>query len=359
MSKIYCVHCGKENNDNKEKCKYCNHELNSKDHLWKDYIYDHIKDDLKGKVTDKTIALITNFIKSHMYGTIMTILIVGFGTIGVIKSTTNNFLDKVSSSSDIAYLKEISLASEEVIKAHEIVTINYDLILEDYDDIKENDEGFYIDKYVDYNSFSNKTRLYLTTRISDIAKTSYDFTNCDGIKDYANLYNWCKEDISGSGLYFGEDYVSAMGFYKIDGTTLETNYHNIWGDDKKINHEDFIIKYNSSCEYSRESNDYLCYMLPEGWPAIPQEITKMIKAETIKDTMYLYDYYVTSSDSGTFKDKYLTKKISDIDYKEIYFANKEDMSILKKGQVYKHTFKKNRNGTFYWVSSTPVELDLN
>jgi len=30
------------------------------------------------------------------------------------------------------------------------------------------------------------------------------------------------------------------------------------------------------------------------------------------------------------------------------------MSILGEGQIYKHTYKKNKNGTYHYVSSEPV-----
>lgn len=70
--KIYCVYCGEKNNIDDLKCKKCNKKLNPKEHLFRDYLIDHIKDDLKGKTQDKILSIIKNFIISHLYGSVLT-----------------------------------------------------------------------------------------------------------------------------------------------------------------------------------------------------------------------------------------------------------------------------------------------
>lgn len=84
MSKIYCVFCGTENKVEDKKCSKCKKELNPLEHPFKDYIYNHIKDDLKGKATDSIISLLKNFIKSHLYGSLMTAAIIFTVVAGIV-----------------------------------------------------------------------------------------------------------------------------------------------------------------------------------------------------------------------------------------------------------------------------------
>ena len=95
MKKIYCIRCGNKNDKRSERCNKCHCKLNQKESLWKDYIFDHIKDDLKGKVTDNIFSLLTNFIKSHLYGVVMSILVLIVGTGGIIYIKQDDYIEKV------------------------------------------------------------------------------------------------------------------------------------------------------------------------------------------------------------------------------------------------------------------------
>lgn len=72
-NKIYCVYCGAENNCKDVFCKECDKKLNQNNHLFRDYLYNHIKDDLKGDIEDNIFSLIKKFIMSHLYGTSLVI----------------------------------------------------------------------------------------------------------------------------------------------------------------------------------------------------------------------------------------------------------------------------------------------
>lgn len=349
MKKIYCIYCGKENKESDEKCINCEKLLNEKDHPWKDYLYDHIKSDFKDNVTDKTISLITNYIKSHMYGVFMSALIIATTVSGVVKVVNAEPIRKVESKPIIIEAQELSLDSELVGELYDIVSFNNDLIL--------GEEGFYLGKYVDYNSFSNQNKLYLANHFKKKVTSSYTFTNCEDLKSYEDVYSMCIFDDNGTGSWFGPEYVEYMNLYKIDVKSFENAYKDFWGKDKEMPKENFDIKYSMGCEYSNENDDYLCHALMQGWPADQYEMTKLIKAEKLGNTIHLYDYFVYADYGeieGTFKDRYKKEKISNIDYREIYFNDKEDMSIMSQGQIYKHTFKNNGNGTYYWVSSEPI-----
>ncbi len=351
MKKIYCIYCGKENKISDEKCFNCNKLLNEKEHLWRDYIYEHIKDDLKDNVTDKTISLITNYVKSHMYGVIMSALIVAISASTVVRAVSGGELRKVDTKPETIKAQEISLDSELVENLYSVLNFNNDLIL--------GDEGFYLGKYVDYNSFSNQNKLYLTYTFKDVKTSSYTFTDCEALKQYKEVYEMCLFDDNGTGSWFGPSYIEYMRLYKIDIESFKNAYKEFWGSDKEMVEENFDIKYSIGCEYSSENKDYLCHALMQGWPGEQYEMTKLIKAEQIGNTVYLYDYFVYAdyaSPEGTFKDRYKKEKISTLDYREIYFSDEgEDMSIMGQGQIYKHTFKKNSNGTYYWISSEPIK----
>ena len=72
---IYCLYCGAENINTDTQCKKCKKDLHSKNEPFKDFLYRHIKDDLKSNVEDSIFSYLKNFIISHLYGTAMTISI--------------------------------------------------------------------------------------------------------------------------------------------------------------------------------------------------------------------------------------------------------------------------------------------
>ena len=81
QKKIYCVYCGEENKIDDLKCSKCKKSLNPKDHFFKEFLVDHIKDDLQGNIEDTIIDLLKKWIISHLYGLGITaaILFTGVG----------------------------------------------------------------------------------------------------------------------------------------------------------------------------------------------------------------------------------------------------------------------------------------
>ncbi len=105
---IYCVYCGTENDVKIEKCKKCNKTLHPKNQLFKEFLYNHIRSDLKGKLTDSIFSYLKNFIISHLYGTLMTIAVVftAAAIIGSFKSpyktiSSLNEIKKPNNSSEV------------------------------------------------------------------------------------------------------------------------------------------------------------------------------------------------------------------------------------------------------------------
>ena len=68
INSIYCVYCGTKNNKEDKKCTKCNKKLNPKNHLLKEYLVDHIKDDIKCNIEDSIFELIKDWLISHLFG---------------------------------------------------------------------------------------------------------------------------------------------------------------------------------------------------------------------------------------------------------------------------------------------------
>lgn len=73
---IYCSHCGAANQKSAVVCCDCEKKLNLKGSPLLDFLKDHIKDSLKGKVTDNLVDVIKNFLLSHLYGAVLALCIV-------------------------------------------------------------------------------------------------------------------------------------------------------------------------------------------------------------------------------------------------------------------------------------------
>ena len=98
--KIYCVYCGTENDAALEKCTKCKKELYPKNHLFKDFLYEHIRDDLKDKVQDNIFSYLKNYIISHLYGVVMTVSVL-FTGVALVTSLTAKEYKTISDVNDI------------------------------------------------------------------------------------------------------------------------------------------------------------------------------------------------------------------------------------------------------------------
>ena len=89
-SKIYCIFCGEKNFRQSKTCCKCGKSLNEKDHLWKEYLFNHTKDDLKDKLTNSFLSTLKNYIESHLYGTFITLSVVMGTSFAVINLYSNS-----------------------------------------------------------------------------------------------------------------------------------------------------------------------------------------------------------------------------------------------------------------------------
>lgn len=97
-SKIYCTFCGEENNKEDLACKKCHRFLKRKDHPLIDYMEDKIKDEFTGGVKNTAFSIINNYIKSHLYGFVL--------TLSIIASTTTVIVNNRIQNDEVNYVRE-------------------------------------------------------------------------------------------------------------------------------------------------------------------------------------------------------------------------------------------------------------
>lgn len=140
---------------------------------------------------------------------------------------------------------------------------------------------------------------------------------------------------------------------KLDYSELATAYKAMYGEEISAN-DDFQLNYNTICQYS--DNAYYCgsseqYTLTVGSePTIYRTIKKAVEKGS---TITIYDYFLKVLDNkcytsftGTTEN---TKCTSNID------SNIDFTTIKKYGTLYKHTFKKDADGNYHWISSKPIK----
>jgi len=179
------------------------------------------------------------------------------------------------------------------------------------------------------------------------------FNNCEEAKDYPDIYALCNWDSS----YVVGDDAGARDYYLFDANDFEKEYKKLYGNDKILEKENFKVHSIYECSYYEKSDKYICHTLETGWATDAAEFTKLVKAEKINNQLILYDYYVWVTPDGTYKDYKETRKISDKLVTDNIWNNEEfkNEELFEQGQLYKHVFKSNGNGEYYWYSSEPVD----
>lgn len=106
---LYCPACGKENTPDAVLCKECGQPIEQEEHLFKDFLISHIKDDLKEKLSGKLFDVIKGWLLSHLYSSVVTVTIVAVAATGA--AAVANHVQSNNVSGRPASIAELSLLS--------------------------------------------------------------------------------------------------------------------------------------------------------------------------------------------------------------------------------------------------------
>lgn len=159
----------------------------------------------------------------------------------------------------------------------------------------------------------------------------------------------------------------------IDKKTVEDKVKNIFGPNATIKHEDTSFAFGEKIAY--KDGKYMIIPYEGGGMVQWYDKSEIIKAEKENDEIYIYDYYVRicnvdnySAEYGVYtiegdnlyasSDEKLKiaeiRKSSFSDENYILYGGNTIQKLLESGiilPIYKHTFKMNSDGSYYWVSS--------
>lgn len=253
------------------------------------------------------------------------------------------------------------------------------------------EENLSLDNNVIKELFDRKTNFHTTNKVtygtlSDQKKLEVDltglkkkaFTNlnykevCTKLKNSGNkimtdFYDTC---MSLEGKW--EGYEDLVAYYTLDDVRNNNIKYFNKSDDLPKEYSYVMsttLKLEPRCEkVVLQSNDnyYLDLDTQCGYGGLsPQSKRKFIKAEKDDNELYIYDKYIigTMSDSSKGKIVYdfytdddLTKAVTHYSFDEDKFDDEKELEVaevLKYMKTYKHTYKLNDNGEYYWVSSEP------
>ncbi len=275
---IYCVYCGKENKIESKKCSKCKKELDPKNRPFRDYIMDSIKDKVSGDIEDNLFSLITNFIKTHLYGFVLTCsVIISAVSVVVSVASNGNEFDVVDKKPEISigYIGEGKIATDimvnyvDAINAGNLIRAKKYELREVYPEIYEsligkkvNNKVKFLNEYIIYDNRD----IYLSKDFGYYMESS-SLTGTEGLdikygdynaKRHAILFSYCAgNDCNGPGrsfsLVYEFDMIEVDGNYYVAGNRLDTEYWrynnqaynaliNNNGDTSKITKEDILSK---------------------------------------------------------------------------------------------------------------------
>ena len=164
------------------------------------------------------------------------------------------------------------------------------------------------------------------------------------------------------GIAFGKMYADEVSVSSMDAKgqtiTFETkdivnSYKRYFGQDKNVETKKFDAPYSVSCKI--DDKIYVCsrgYMGGVGGPT--EFLVTFDEYQTDSDALYIIEAtsYYDSSSKKFYKDSNFKNEINGLSGdKDILKSDK----AKEKVQHYKHTFKQNSDGTFYWYSSEPIK----
>ena len=160
-----------------------------------------------------------------------------------------------------------------------------------------------------------------------------------------------------------DEYNVDSGWYSFDANILQNKVKELYGENVNIPNQTFDDGAGAVCSYS--NGEYM-YSVGGGSNESLMPVSKIVETYSQNDEIYIITKNTTfvsnaENEKGSlYTDSTLANKIKDYQ-DEKYIAmdgNKIAEDIIKNDEKiminYKHTFKKDTNGNYYWVSTEPI-----
>lgn len=201
---------------------------------------------------------------------------------------------------------------------------------------------------VEFDDLKNTDRLCMSYSLIDKNKSSV-------VKvDKRKKNNTCSVS---DGLVFAtdnyEDDICTLS--KIDAKIVEEEYKSVYGKSLE-KHESFQYDNATICQYEKSDNSYYCGLSETFTHTIGAEqhtYRSIAKAKENGNKIIIYDYFLKTIDKKCYTS--FTENVENSKCTNNY-TDKINYKFLKKyGSYYKHTFEKDKDDNYYWVSSEPVK----
>lgn len=283
---------------------------------------------------------------------------------GIIFSSNENSEDNNQNTSEITNDINLKYNIEKEDKMDNNVRNLYNIINKVHLSLSNYKDYFYQGKYISYQSLENAEKNAITAYTLNPIKRKFNKTFLANTKGS----NWIDDILSDS---IDLDYINT---FKYDEFT--ERYKIIFGKNNSVNFTSF--EYGSeSCGIDSVTNSFNCIVEEGGWLGDAHIYTKFIGADEENDEYIIYDKMAYCDLSLNYDNKYECYNKFDYRSTEDYDnENKQDILIDNIeintkddelnmtsnypkdfddwAQIYKHTFKKNSDGTYYWYSTEPI-----
>ena len=203
----------------------------------------------------------------------------------------------------------------------------------------------YTEDKVEYSDINNGIKLCIAYHKSNIKEFDTKTIKPEKGKDICKLDNM---------TFRVDEKTNECTYYKVAKSTIEKTYKNIFGknieDTKEFNIDNLNICY-------LKDDNYYCGLSETFTYTIGSESTiyRVIKKAVEKgDNIIIYDYFLKIRDNKCYSNYTTTKELSKCSDK--YDGKNMNYKLMKKyGTLYKHTYKKDSNNNYYWISSEPTK----
>lgn len=207
---------------------------------------------------------------------------------------------------------------------------------------------FYNGEEVNYSTLSVVQRKCVAFKQINKSKIGSEEINKDKKKDQCSF----SKDI----IFRLDNEKQTCSYDTIDEKDLERAYKKIYNE-KLDNHADFELSDTKICYYEKEKSRYVCANPMEqtvelGWAPTTYRVISRAKEKGSK--ILIYDYYLAINNDRC----YITNDGRNENLECSEKLNKKtkynSRLVTKYGKKYLHTFNVDKNGNYYWESTTPI-----